>query len=249
MKTKLSIITLLILVMGLMAGVVSAQPGGPGDGPRDPGRPGGRGEREHRVHPIRNAMDTIASELGLTPIEFMELLRDAEPGSTMADVITANGGDVNAIIGILIAQATDQINEAVENERLTQERADELLAELETRLNEMMNRELPDRPVRGRPGDGVGMELAHIVQDWIANNTDLTRTDIREALRDGETFAEILTNAGVDLDAFVADVTAEAQAKLDEAVANGDLTQEQADAMLERFLEGLNNRLSTPADA
>lgn len=249
MKNKFSIITLFILIMGLMAGVVSAQEGDgnrPGDRPGD--RPGGRGDRNERPHPFRNAVGTIAEELGLEPVEFAQQIHEAAEGATLADIIAANGGDLDAIIGVLVANASEHINEAVTNERMTQERADELLADLETRITEMLNHEIGDRPEVGdRPVRGA-VELFRIVDDWVEANTELSRADIREAMRDGATFGEVLTDAGVDLDAFAADVTAEVEAHLAEAVSNGDITQEQADTMLENFLEGLNNRLTMWAD-
>ncbi len=61
--------------------------------------------------------------------------------------------------------------------------------------------------------------------------TGLTADELRTALRDGSTVAELIEANGESVDAYVEAAVAEAQTKLDEAVTEGRISQEQADEM------------------
>ncbi|MCL4255942.1 MAG: hypothetical protein KJ043_19445, partial [Anaerolineae bacterium] len=81
----------------------------------------------------------------------------------------------------------------------------------------------------------------------------LTPAEIREQHQNGASLREILTGASVDVDALVSQVLADAQARLDEAVANERITAEQATERLTQIQERLNNLLDrtrpvTPTD-
>jgi hypothetical protein len=79
------------------------------------------------------------------------------------------------------------------------------------------------------------------VFDTIADEFGMTPTELFEALHDGSTVDELAEAQGVDLDelqATLADLHQErARDRIQDAVENGDITQEQADWML----QGLNN--------
>ena len=78
-------------------------------------------------------LGTVAEVLGLEVDELRDQLRD---GATIADVA---GDDVDAVIDALVAEKTDRIAQAVEDGRLTQEEADEKLAEVEDRVTDKVN--------------------------------------------------------------------------------------------------------------
>lgn len=77
----------------------------------------------------------LAAAAGVT-VEELQAAR--ENGESLADVA---GDDVDAVIDLLVQQQTDRINEAVENGRIDAERADEILAEVEDRVTDMVNGE------------------------------------------------------------------------------------------------------------
>lgn len=78
---------------------------------------------------------TIASELGVTTDE---LQAELETGSTLSEVITAHGSTVDAVVTALVADAETELAEAVANGDLTQEQADQMLANLPDRLTQMI---------------------------------------------------------------------------------------------------------------
>ncbi len=97
------------------------------------GFPGGH-RRGHGGFGIER--DLIAELLGLEPDELGDLIRD---GQSLADVATAQGVDVQTVIDALVNAAKEHLDEAVTNERLTQEEADAKLAEITERITEMVN--------------------------------------------------------------------------------------------------------------
>ena len=182
----------------------------------------------------RGLLESVVDATGLSAEEILPMLRD---GVTLADVITANGADVDVVIADAIADATLRINEAVTNERLTQEQADEILANLEILFTNSINGTLREHLVETRVGVGV-LELA-------AEQTGLAPRQITEQLRGGTTLAELLTTNGVDVNAFIEDVVAQADTRLDQAVENGRITQERADEILTNLREELTLRLNS----
>ena len=112
-------------------GVPGGFPGGPG------GFPGGRG-RGHGGFGVERG--EVAELLGLEPDELGDLLRD---GQSLADVATAQGVDVQTVIDTLVSSVKERLDEAVTNERLTQEEADAKLAEITERITEMVNTARP----------------------------------------------------------------------------------------------------------
>ena len=101
------------------------------------GFPGGHG-RGHGVFGIERG--EIAELLGLEPDELGDLLRD---GQSLAEVATAQGVDVQTVIDALVNDVKEHLDEAVANERLTQEEADAKLAEITERITEMVNTARP----------------------------------------------------------------------------------------------------------
>ncbi|HIE38569.1 MAG TPA: hypothetical protein EYH30_09035 [Anaerolineales bacterium] len=93
---------------------------------------------------------------------------------------------------------------------------------------------------RMRPGRGMG---GFSLVDGTAEATGLTEEEVVAALREGQTFAEIAEAQGVDPRAIVDRLLAERKELLEEAVAEGRLTQERADEMLEEMAEHLSEHL------
>lgn len=82
---------------------------------------------------------------------------------------------------------------------------------------------------RGMKGiHGAGLDAA-------ANALGITRDQLNAELRDGKTLGEIADARGVDRQKVKDALVADHKQKLDEAVKNGNLTQKQADLMLELF--------------
>ena len=145
---KASLFTLILAIMVSMVGVVAAQ-----DGDTD-----ADGKRRHpRHHPVRHAvLKSLVEDTGLTPREVREALRDHV--TTFADLIVANGGNVDTSIADAVAAGTAIVEKGVEEGKITRERADKILAEMPERVSEFVNNPRPERPNRPNRGDDANTD-------------------------------------------------------------------------------------------
>jgi 3-hydroxyacyl-CoA dehydrogenase len=221
MSTKKWLI--LSVVVGILGvGVVSAQDG--------------RFDRQ-RDGIIRTAIQAAAEVTGLEPREIASILRD---DMTLAEIVEANGGDVQTVIDQALAAATERLNEAVSNERITQERADEMLANLEPLITEAINDGFPSRIGLPRLVWNGERILAQAVSDAIV----LEDSDLRTMLGEGMTLAEIVEANGGNVPDVIADAVADATAQINEAVANGRLSQENADELIANLESFFTNSIN-----
>jgi len=129
-----------------------------------------------------------------------------------------------------IADRVSAIREAltglVDDNTITEEQAD--------RVAETLADELPSHGRGGGHGGhggpgGMGRGLG---LDSAAEALGLTEDELREALSDGDTLAEVAEQEGVAVDAVVEALVADARERLAQAVEDGDLTQAEADEMV-----------------
>ena len=81
----------------------------------------------------------------------------------------------------------------------------------------------------GAFGHRAGHRLARHEFKVAADTIGIPATELRDALKGGQSIAEVATEKGVPVDDVVNAVVADVSAKVDQAVANGRLTQEQGD--------------------
>jgi hypothetical protein len=188
----------------------------------------------------RILIQATADATGLQPQQITRQLRD---GSTLAEVITANGADVNTVVNDAVAAATEQINAAVAAGRLGQEQVDRLLAALPDLYNAAVNGELRQALVEW----GVTRSLIALA----AEQTGLQPREIAQELRSGQSLADVLTSHDVDVNTFIDAAVAQLEERLDSAVTNGRITQERADEMLQTFRDRLTEGINqvSPQDA
>ena len=225
MKRLMAISTVLV-IFALGVGLAGAQ-----ETPTPP-TPGWQGGRANIVGSI---LTIVTDETGLEP---RAIVRAFLKGESLAEVIEANGGNVESVIDQAVEQATMAINQAVTDGRMTQERADWLLAQLPDRISRAINGERGAN--RGRT-QRAAVSLA--VLRLAAEETDLTVREILQEIRDGSSLAKVLIEQDVNVEAFIDRAVKAAQTRLDRAVMNGRLTQAEADTRLEQFEERLTERI------
>ncbi|HKY14446.1 MAG TPA: hypothetical protein VJM33_05940, partial [Microthrixaceae bacterium] len=124
----------------------------------------------------------------------------------------------------------DALAPLVENGTLTQEQADAVIKALQDAR--------PDGPGRGH---GRGHHHIGVSLETAASSIGITVEELVTAMRDGASIAEVATSKGVDPAKVIFDLVAEVKTRLDEEVAEGDLTQEEADNRLERATEEITD--------
>lgn len=124
---------------------------------------------------------------------------------------------------------------------ITQEQADAVIAALEAARPEggMGHGRGPGGP----GGRGAGLDAA-------ATALGVTQEELMTALKDGQSIAEFAAAKGVDVQTVVDAMVADVKTHLDEEVAEGDLTQAEADTRLaevtEKITAMVNGEMPTP---
>jgi polyhydroxyalkanoate synthesis regulator phasin len=119
---------------------------------------------------------------------------------------------------------TETIDEAVAEGRLTEEQAE--------RLRE------GSFPFRGPPLHAP--RHLHLMEA-AAEVLGIPQDELMEQLRDGNSLAEVAEAKGMDLETFKTALLDKIKGHLDELVADGDLTQEQADEIFQRTEENIDD--------
>lgn len=83
--------------------------------------------REHRQEIRKEIAQTAADTIGM-PVD--ELKADYKGGQSISEIATAHGVDPQRVADALVAKATDTINQAVTDGKVSQEKADKAIAKL-----------------------------------------------------------------------------------------------------------------------
>jgi len=132
------------------------------------------------------------------------------------------------------SRAAERLGEAlaplVEDGTIDQAQADAVVEQL-------LDSEVLRRSGRhGGRGHGFGFGPGP-VSEAAAEALGMTEEELRDALREGTTLAEIAEAEGVEVQKVIDALVADASERLDERVADGDLTREQADERLAKLTE------------
>jgi uncharacterized protein YidB (DUF937 family) len=227
-QKKVSVLMVAAIILTLGAGAVSAQ----------------------EPRPIVKVVDAgalINAMAELSGLSAGELLGSAEAGSTLADLAAANGLTTEQVVAQATANLTERLNTLVENGRLPQDRAEEMLATLDADLSALMTQPLPQRRDVARTAINRIRDAGE--QGLIAALSELTGLEPSEMLAQARenaytTLAEIAEANGVALEDVVAVAFANATERINEAQENGNLTVEQAEDLLSRLQESLTNAMT-----
>lgn len=235
-KMRSVVIIMLAIVMVFSAvGIAAAQdPGGNG-------RP--RGERlQALVHLDRIVNDTAAEALGVTAQEMLESMED---GQTVRDYLTANNVDVDQVIADASAEATEAINTALTENRITQEQADRFLSNLSAAIDLVLDHPKGERPADNQPGRRAA-DLARIVYETAADALGMTVHELNQSAEADQSLSDLISANGDDPAQISADAQATATERINTAVSEGRLSQEEADEMLANLPSAIEIILNNP---
>lgn len=176
-----------------------------------------------------DVFSAIADVLGLTP---EELEARHEAGETLWDIAQEQGLSIEEFSDLLAQVRTDAINQAVADGVITQEQADWML----DRMNQMWGAGFG--PGKGFAGPMMSAGGAGPLHDYmlsaLAGAFDLTPEELQARFEAGETLVDLAIEQDLTVEAF-RDLMVQVRTQaLEQAVADGVITQEQADWMLER---------------
>ncbi|MBA4179549.1 MAG: hypothetical protein C0506_03075 [Anaerolinea sp.] len=193
----------------------------------EPDRPGGQLGAE-RHGPGRIAGIVIGKVLENAGVTRDELKQGASEDMTFAEIITAYGDkSVEQAKADALAALDTRLAQAVAAGKLTQEKADQIEAAAPAAFDKLMAAKPGDhKPGDNRRGGKVAGIARHALKT-VAETLGMEPKELLTQLRGGATIAGV---AGDQTDEVVAALTAEANAAIDKAVADGKITAEQGAA-------------------
>ncbi len=182
--------------------------------------------------PVQSFLGRVAEKLGIGEDELRSAMTEAEQ-----DII-----DERVAEGKLTAEQGESLKERIEEKGLLGPRGG---------LADGPRGGLADGP-RGRFCDGVFDCIRGGVRGWDGQLTteaaatvlDMEPEALLSELQEGKTLAEVAEEQGMAVDEFTAAMLAEVQQELDALVADGKLTEEQANAIYERTEENIDDIVS-----
>ncbi len=173
--------------------------------------------------PLAAAADAI----GVEPATLVSALRD---GRTIADVAEAHGIDPADVVDAIVADERARLDRLVQDGVLSQQEADERAADLEQRVTDLVNGDLPmpdvRMPIVGHPGlwgfaDGPLAAAADAI--------GIRPAELLSEVASGATVAEVAEDHGVAVSDVVDAIVGALQDRLDAATRNGWITSDEAD--------------------
>ena len=233
-----------VAVAGVLTigGIAFAQETPGTDAGQDNGRPtffqrGERGDRGDRGGANIIDRDPIkavtAQALNMTVAE-LEAAKEA--GQRLPEIAEAQGVEMAVVEAAVKAEATSQVNQALADGTITQEQADRMLERIEEGRGFGKGR----HGRGGKHGDhaGAGIIDREAMKAVTAQALNMSVAELDAAKEAGQRLPEIAEAQGVEMAVVEAAVKAEATSQVNQALADGTITQEQADRMLERIEEG-----------
>lgn len=101
---------------------------------------------------------------------------------------------------------------------------------------------------RGRRAHRMMHRAQGHLTEVLTETLGLSGSEIRESLADGKSLADIAADQGVALEDLKAAILDSAQERLDQAVLDGKIDQERADAVAARMAEGIDEHLNRTFD-
>lgn len=195
-----------------------------GPGLRDGFGPGKMGH-----HPKGNEQDHKAL-LELLKIDENTLRSEFKAGKSLGQIATEHGVSEQAVIDLHKQHMTQRIEEGVKAGRLTAERAEQMKANMAQRAEEM---------VKSAPGsrEGFGPGKAGFHGKHMMDHTallELLKIDeatFKNELKEGKTLGQIAAAHGVSEQAVIDHMKQQMTQRIEEGVASGRLTAEQAEKM------------------
>jgi polyhydroxyalkanoate synthesis regulator phasin len=191
-------------------------------------------------------LDATADAIG---IQTSELLSALHGGRTIAEVAEAHDVPVGEVVDAIVAAEQDRLDQLVADGRLTREQADAFSTDLEERATDLVNGDLAPFPLLepglgpgvfgppgpfGRPGFIAGRRPWGFVDGPLAAAADVIGIDERAllaAVAGGDTVADVARAHEVAVSEVVDAIVSSLQARLDQPVRDGLITQEEADRL------------------
>lgn len=177
-------------------------------------------------------LNEVATLLNITSEELQTKLQNGESLYSLLE----DAGKLDEFSQFKLSEITEQFNILVADGKITQDVADTTLKELTEKLNAYNGIDtVPEKD----PDNYMGFRQEEDLTE-VANLLDITTEELQEKIKSGENIYTLLENAD-KLDEFKAIEISNFTESLNTSVADGKITQEEADIKLEEFTEKINS--------
>ena len=208
-------------------------PIGAAAGDRDGGAFGKQGKAGHDVFDFADAdeaeawwgaeLQGLADAVGTSADDLTARLED---GDTLAEIAAENGVEAQAVVDYITTRADELLDEAVSDGTLTGDKAERLRGMVADKAAEFVNEGFREGPAEMWWNERLA---------GLAGVIGITAEALEAELDADKTLAQIAADNGVEAQAVIDYLTAQSNAELDGAVAEGELSPEKADAMRTRI--------------
>ena len=194
--------------------------------------------------PVCPTEPVVLDVLGMTAVELRDEIKS---GKTIQEIFTEKGLDYETYSEQWLADHEACLAEAVAAGELTEDQAEFLQKHLEERVADgfLFNQ-------NQRFGNALGTymrfraekiwEGGHGLIGEVLEKLDITLDELKARITGGETLEEIAEGAGIDLDVIHEEFIRKQLENVEQALADGKITEEQADRIRDR----LNMQLENP---
>ena len=179
----------------------------------------------------------IEEQTGLSQEDLRARLAD---GESLADIIEAEGGDLEAVVTAALTGLDEKVEAFVEAGRLESDQVDDYKAAAEQRVRDWLAG--TNDGFRGKSRGRMGGK-SHGLIAIVSEQTSVSVEDIRTKLADEESLADIVEEAEGDLTAVTDAAMASFETRLTTAIENGRVSAEQADELRQSTRERIEAAL------
>ena len=184
-----------------------------------------------------NVIGITATALGIEPDAILAQLRE---GLTLVEVIEAGGSSVATVVDLYLAEVTARLEQSLADGQITQEQLDRSLANASERVEQLIAGFKPRSPDR----EGRGLKAQNIIgaiSEVLGSDPETIVAQVAE----GASLVEIIEAGGSSVAAVVDLVMQQIAMQLGEAVAQGEIAQDQLDAILARTAERIERQITS----
>jgi polyhydroxyalkanoate synthesis regulator phasin len=175
----------------------------------------------------RDLVGESAKYLALAPKDLAAKL----PGTSVGKVADATPNKSRAgLVAALSVAANDDITKALTNKKITDDQAKKMRDGLAAEITKFVDRTWPTKPARAHRAGGPNVkaflgDMLQTARDYLGG---VTAQDVSTAMRSGKSLGDIANEKGKSRDGLIAALATAANTRIDKAVADKELTAEQA---------------------
>ncbi|TGE33451.1 hypothetical protein [Desulfosporosinus sp. Sb-LF] len=194
-----------------------------------------------KVHHRRNCGVSFAKILEMDP-KLLE--QELKSGKTLAQIAVAKGITADILTQKIKAEFDKNINDAVTNGKLSNEKATELKAKTSEKAANLVNKSLT-----GPRGDVGKRNEFKAVRQQISAFLGVEETQLKDKLKSGMSLVEIAKEKGIEKNALISKVQSIMKADLDQALKSKKITADEAtqiESKLPQMIERMVNHVNAP---